>query len=134
MGEFKPTFPQFRDQGNGYLFDFLKKEESVVVLFFCPQYIDGQEPWDLIGLIERLAERYRQNVKFFWLDSLEEHTVAKKMAVNCRPVIVLFHKNREIGRFSCPSSEPGIFQEIDFSLQVRHNQGLNYIRNAILAT
>jgi|GEM_PF-5042251 len=122
MGEFRPTFPQFRDQGKGYLSDFLAKEGSPVVLFFCPREIDGQDSWELISLVERLSAQYWRSIKFFWLNPSEEGPLAGKMSIGRRPVIILIHKNQEIGRFTCSSSEPGIYYEIEALLNPRHSQ------------
>ena len=136
MGEFRPNFPQFKDQGNGYLFDFLKREEGVVVLFFCPQNIEGQEEWDLIHAVERLAEKYGQKVRFNWLNSAEEAILERQMSIKHRPIVFLFQGNKEISRFICSSSEPGMCFEIEEALRpkTRRNEALDFMRSAIPTT
>ena len=113
MREFKPTFPQFRDNGQGYLKEFLLKEGSIVVLFFCPTILNDDSQWEMVDLIERLKAKYGQKVLFNWLNSSEEKDARKIFSVNNCPTIILICRGKEFSRFVCSSSEPGICFELD---------------------
>lgn len=133
MGEFRPAFPQFKDNGRGYLADFIGKEKAVVVLFFSTSSINDGNDQEMVSIIERLFAKYGDRVKFFWLNPSEEKDVCKKLSINHYPTISLFYLGQELCKFVCPSSEQGIFYKIEALLSPVHHPDLAYLKQAVPA-
>ncbi|MBU4204679.1 thioredoxin family protein [Patescibacteria group bacterium] len=130
MGEFKPTFPQFRDNGNGGFAELLKENNPLALFFTCTQNIDG-EALNMSILAERFAERYGGRVRFFWVNSGEDKNICQQISINDVPTIVLFYQGKEVARFSCPSSEPGIYYHLDELLNPEPYSGLKRMERIV---
>lgn len=133
MEEFKPTFPQFRDDGNGSFAELLKGKSPFAVFFLRTKDLDG-EPLDMARLVERLAAQYGSQIRFLWVDSDMDNALHQKLGLNGLPTLVLFSGGRIIAPFVCVSSEPGIRYELDELIHPHQNSDFEYSRILIPVT
>ncbi len=130
MAEFKPTFSQFKEDGNGSFVDLLKRDNPLAIFFICPQNVD-RESLNMAVLVERIAARYGGQLRFFWIDSNTDRNLCQKLGLNGVPVLILFHKGKEIALFTCATSEPGICYNLDELLKPEKHSDLRYMRRMI---
>jgi len=126
MGEFKPTFPQFRDNGNGNFNELLKTDNPLAIFFLCTKNVDGKS-LNMTLLVERLAARYGSQARFFWVDSDIDKNLCEKLGFNGMPTLVLFCGGKEIAPFTCVTSEPGICYNLDELIRKERDSGLKYM-------
>ncbi|MBU3934473.1 thioredoxin family protein [Patescibacteria group bacterium] len=131
MEGFNPTFPQFKDGGNGNFSNLLKEGKSLAVFFLYPK-INSGEPLNMAHLVEDLATRYGGQVRFLWIDWDADMALCKRLGLRFSPVLVLFSGGREIASFVCSTSEPGISFILDgLVCPDKINSGIKYLRRVI---
>lgn len=130
MSEFRPNFPQLRDGGNGGFTNALNGNGPVMVFFVHLPTIDDKTS-ELHSLVEKLLMQYGAKLRFFWVNSSEDENICHRMSLNGVPAIILFNQGKEVARFSCTSSEPGIRYNIDELLNPEKDSGLRYIRRSV---